>query len=177
VSQYVTNFFHGYVPSEMAKLIHSSRNIVDVQLRVARAEAIASLKKPKFANRGKRVWYRRESTIALDLLTELRDKIFASRRGQCIDRQQLTRLYKTHKVMPRATLSHLVSCESCLEQANSLLGLPPLHERNVIDVLGRTSDTGSGTFYSLGTTIMSAVISWPLLASFELLDYIIWPIS
>jgi hypothetical protein len=36
----------------------------------------------------------------------------------------------------RAVLSHLVSCPRCLDEANQLLGLPLLRERNPID-LGR----------------------------------------
>ena len=111
----ILRFFHGYVPSEVARLINSSRNIVDVQLRFARSEAIANLERPK-------VWIKRQSRHHLtknkvetgsDFLTQLRDLIFATRRGQCFDSQQLGKFYKSRKVLSRTTLSHLVSCREC----------------------------------------------------------------
>jgi RNA polymerase sigma factor (sigma-70 family) len=148
----ILRFFHGYVPSEVAKLIHSSRNIVDVQLRSARAEAIAcfgqsSSTTPESKNEPlphSRIGVR----IGGDLLTELRNEIFATRRGKCFDSDQLVRFYRTHRVMSRGTLSHLVSCPTCLDRANVLLGLPLLQERNAIDVLGRAQDAGNSAMYS-----------------------------
>jgi len=150
----ILRFFHGYVPSEVARLIHSSRNIVDVQLRSARAEAIACLGNPSSASvkRNSLLRLRPKSRIQLatDLLTELREVIFATRRGGCFNSQQLKEIYRTQKALNRATLSHLVSCPRCLDEANKLLGLSPLRERDAIDVLGRTSDNGGmNALYSL----------------------------
>lgn len=141
----ILRFFHGYVPSEVARLIHSSRNIVDVQLRSARSEAIACLGNPGSASADRNSLFRLRPKsriqLAPDLLTELREEIFATRRGRCFDSHQLKEIYRNHKALPRATLSHLVSCPRCLDEANRLLGLSPLRERDAIDVLGRTSDT------------------------------------
>lgn len=141
----ILRFFHGYVPSEIAKLINTSRNIVDVQLRSARSEAIASLGK-RHSSYGTNIGlpFRRlmktRVRLAPDLLTELREEIFTARRGECLESNQLKSIYRSHKTMPRATLSHMVSCQQCLDKANQLMGLPMLRERNAIDVLGRASD-------------------------------------
>ena len=157
----ILRFFHGYVPSEVAKLMHSSRNIVDVQLRSARAEAIAYLGKPRSAWREHKNSNDRAETTSMesdhDLLTELKNKIFATRRGRCLDSHQLTRVYTQQKAIPRATLSHLVSCRECLDKANRLLNLPLLRERNVLDVLGRTSETAANSIYSLVALSLSFV--------------------
>ncbi|MGH9941643.1 MAG: RNA polymerase sigma factor, partial [Pyrinomonadaceae bacterium] len=51
----ILRFFHGYFPSEVAKLIRGSRNTVDVLLNSARREAQIFLTKPArpaFAKRG-----------------------------------------------------------------------------------------------------------------------------
>lgn len=177
----ILRYFHGYVPSEMAKLINSSRNIVDVQLRSARAEAIACLETAKSGARENkerlsqtRLKSRFRSTS--DLLSELRDQIFATRRGRCFDSEQLTKLYRTHKVMPRTTLSHLVSCARCLDEANHLLDLAPLDERNVIDVLGRAGDSGANLVYTLTKLGVGLITSWHILTtSLDLfgIDYLI----
>ncbi|HKR14147.1 MAG TPA: sigma-70 family RNA polymerase sigma factor [Pyrinomonadaceae bacterium] len=169
----ILRFFHGYVPNEVAKLINSSRNIVDVQLRFARAEAIAYLGNPKSAsgkNRGARSETKSVET-GHDLLTELRNKIFATRRGQCFNSRQLSKFYNQGKALPRATLSHLVSCPECLDETNRLLNLPLLRERNVMDVLGRTSETLPGPIYTLVTLSLGFVsVSLSALSSFPLIE-------
>lgn len=139
----ILRFFHGYVPSEIAKLLHSSRNIVDVQLRSARYEVLACLLNTQSADENERPPVRSRNTGGLhpDLLTELRDTIFATRSGDCVGRHQLEKLYSKNSAVTRSTLNHLVSCPECLDTVNELLDLPPLSERNVMDVLGRTTDS------------------------------------
>jgi RNA polymerase sigma factor (sigma-70 family) len=163
----ILRFFHGYVPSELARLLHSSRNIVDVQISSARSEAIACLGNAHSATRPVEGFFRRQSNshphFASDLLTELREEIFATRRGECLDSQQLTRIYHTHKPMPRSTLSHMVSCPRCLDEANRILGLPPLRERNAIDVLGRSREVSAAKgLYRLLRFCMSFISGWTL---------------
>src|SRR5262249_35506363 len=109
---------------------------------------------------------------ASDLLTELRDHIFATRRGRCLAAEQLMKFYRTHKVMPRTTLSHLVSCPSCLDEANRLLELAPLHERNVIDVLGRASDTGANLMYTLVRLCLGVITSFHLLNALDFIGVV-----
>jgi RNA polymerase sigma factor (sigma-70 family) len=135
----ILRFFHGYFPTEVAKLLRSSRNIVDVQLKFARFEARACLANADSFGFFERdplspVAANKEFQTGRDLLTELRQEIFAARRGDCL---QLQRFYPAGEAeVSRAVLSHLVSCPQCLDEANRLLGLPLLDERNPID-LGR----------------------------------------
>ncbi len=135
----ILRFFHGYFPSEVAKLLNSSRNIVDVQLKSARIEARACLANATSlgflgGNSRARLPPNKQDQLAPDLLTELRQEIFATREGSCT---QLEQVYVTgEREMTRSALSHLVSCRRCLDEANRLLGLPLLRQRNPID-LGR----------------------------------------
>ncbi|MBA3356917.1 MAG: sigma-70 family RNA polymerase sigma factor [Pyrinomonadaceae bacterium] len=135
----ILRFFHGYFPSEVAKLLHSSRNIVDVQLKSARFEARAWLANSDSFEYSERNPLSRVAAIehfqsAPDLLSELRQEIFATRKGDCL---QLGLFYPAGETeLTRAVLSHLVSCPRCLDEANRLLGLPVLRERSPID-LGR----------------------------------------
>jgi RNA polymerase sigma factor (sigma-70 family) len=137
----ILRFFHGYFPSEIARLMHSTRNRVDVQLRVARSEAIACLRKasrrintaPPLSSSG-------AACVPPDILTELREKIFATTRGDCYLLDQLAKIFQARKAVSRGTLSHLVSCARCLDETNRLLGLPLLNQRDAIDVLRRETD-------------------------------------
>ena len=164
----ILRFFHGYVPSEIAKLINTSRNIVDVQLRLARSEALAHLENrnsslnPNKTTRLHRLMKVRMQ-LATDLFTELRQAIFRSRRGDCFEEQRLTNVYRTHKTLPRPMLSHLVSCPDCLDAANRLLDLPLLRDRNALDVIGRANETEMRVVYTL-TMRICAFVGGPLLS-------------
>jgi hypothetical protein len=70
---------------------------------------------------------------------ELREYIFSARRGDCVHTNDLRRIYSIRKAVPRTILSHLVSCQNCLEEANRLLGLASLQERNAIDHIGKSN--------------------------------------
>ena len=135
----ILRFFHGYFPSEVAKLLNSSRNIVDVQLKSARCEARASLAdSDSFACFGRTLLTHRppreQFQLAPDLLSELRREIFATRQGDCL---RLEHFYPAGETeVNRGVLSHLVSCARCLDEANRLLKLPLLGERNPIDLGG-----------------------------------------
>lgn len=140
----ILRFFHGYFPSEVAKLLHSARNIVDVQLKSARLEARACLNATSFEYFERTCFShipaRERFQPAPDLLSELRQEIFATRSGDCL---QLELFYPAGKTeVTRAVLSHLVSCSRCLDEANRLLGLPLLMERHPVDQ-GREKREGS----------------------------------
>jgi RNA polymerase sigma factor (sigma-70 family) len=164
----ILRFFHGYVPREVAKLTQSSRNIVDVQLNAARAEALACLAKPTPVGNSRKRSRNHGSPklrpqLTPDLLTELRQEIFATRRGQCLDANSLKNIYHSKKAVSRETLSHLVSCAQCLDAANALLGLALLRERNVIDVLGRETEavmSGMSTFRKQGIHFLTSCALW-----------------
>ena len=172
----ILRFFHGYVPSEIAKLLHSSRNIVDVQLRSARDEVIAHLADPKSADAPKSSAppysypSKRKSEVTPDLLAELREEIFATRKGGCLSLNQWKDAYRSHRAVTRSQLSHLVSCPHCLDQVNDLLALTPLGERNAIDALGRANNFNNNnptinSFAIRRVGLISAYSLWLLLSS------------
>lgn len=146
----ILRFFHGYYPSEIARVLRSSRNVVDTRLAAARSEAKLYLDaperlsfiKPAPAQEGVPVMTKTD-----DLLQELRHTVFRSRQGVCPSAQEWREIYQEEAVtaLSNAQLSHAVSCPACLEQINQLLDLPPLAERFPTDTLrpeANTSDPG-----------------------------------
>jgi RNA polymerase sigma factor (sigma-70 family) len=150
----ILRFFHSYYPSEIAQVLRTSRKAVDRYLLIARRESKLYLKDPnalRFTSENSptnisRLGYVRS---AGELLTELRNTIFAARKSECLNREELKRLYmaKTNESIDVSVLSHVVSCPNCLDTVNATLGLPLLRERSVDDRLGRDRDVppdGSG---------------------------------
>src|ERR1043165_4602269 len=66
-----------------------------------------------------------------DLMLELRQMIFNSRRGECLSPEELDDVYNGDNAdaLTTAKLAHIVSCCACLDAVNSLLGLPSLAQR------------------------------------------------
>ena len=150
----ILRFFHGYYPSEIARVMRSTRNAVDVRLRAARIEAKAYLE-----NSGSlaiidgstepvspKVFPARFARTAGDFLLELQQTVFDSRQGDCLDREGLKHLYEAGHQGPiaRKHLAHIVSCPVCLDTVNSLLGLPLLAERYPTDTMDKDNKKGGG---------------------------------
>lgn len=135
----ILRFFHGYYPSEAARVLRTSRPAVDVRLREARAEVRLFLESPERLGHFEGLEFETEAASDFgcqdDLLQELRQTVFRSRRGECIARASLVELYDPASALlpTQAQLAHVVSCASCLEEVNRLLGLAPLSERNPVD--------------------------------------------
>ena len=132
----ILRFFHDFFPTEIARILNSSRQCVDQWQKLARREAKGFMNKPgrlRFVN-GKapsaqgQVKYLRPDR---DLMAELRQMIFNSRNGECLTPQELQEAYLKDKADPLTTLklAHIVSCRVCLDAVNSLLGLPLLDQR------------------------------------------------
>jgi RNA polymerase sigma factor (sigma-70 family) len=147
----ILRFFHGYYPSEITKVIHGSRQAVDLRLLRARAEAKANLANPErlvFINQKSRLEIRgnllAQSTV--DLLAELRRMIFASCRGDCLSIEHLQSLYEPplEAPIPCETLAHIVSCQPCLDEVNRVCGLPSLSERDAVDTMGKDDSSKGG---------------------------------
>jgi DNA-directed RNA polymerase specialized sigma24 family protein len=152
----ILRFFHGYYPSEIARIILASRQVVDERLRVARAEAKLYLENPT------RLAFMKENDPKIgrpdagapatgDLLQELRRAVFQARTGDCFTPERLRELYRSPDKADGSSLdcerlAHLVSCPSCLDEVNRLLGLPPLAERYPTDMIGpdTTGPAGRG---------------------------------
>ncbi len=132
----ILRFFHDYYPSEIALILRSSRHCVDQWQRVARSE----LKLYLTERRGLRLMSTKLSPESSqtkvsgrdgDLIGELRQMIFNSRKGKCQQIEQLQEFYQSNntETLTTAKLAHIVSCRFCLDAVNRLLGLPLLSER------------------------------------------------
>lgn len=139
----ILRFFHGYYLNEVALILRSSRNVVDVRLRAARREAAAYLHSPAAVSLDSDKTVRRQLADNLfrsyqDTIDEFRQTIFAAREGVCLEGDALETAFQTaDSKANRERLAHLVSCASCLNKINSSLRLPPLSERHPLDTLGK----------------------------------------
>ena len=132
----ILRFFHDYNPSEIARILCNSRHCVDQWQRVARSE----LKLYMTERGGLRLMSaklspeQRQTKLSGwdgDLIGELRQMIFSSRKSECLPIKQLQEVYQSSNTEPLTTakLAHIVSCRLCLDAVNRLLGLPLLAER------------------------------------------------
>ena len=132
----ILRFFHDYFPTEIAGILNSSRHCVDQWQRLARREVKLFMEEPgrlRFVNDAtpviaNNVRYLRSDC---DLMLELRQMIFNSRRGECLSPEELDGLYNGDNAdaLTTARLAHIVSCRACLDAVNSLLGLSSLAQR------------------------------------------------
>jgi DNA-directed RNA polymerase specialized sigma24 family protein len=148
----ILRFFHGYYPEEIVQILRSPRHSIDNWLRLARSEAKASL------GNGSASQFRGAEAIptvfptgyarSLDtFLEELRQTIFLNCPGDCLSQEELRAIYSDARRIPIecSRLSHIVSCRSCIERVNALVGLPLLAERSATETLGRdTRKRGGG---------------------------------
>jgi RNA polymerase sigma factor (sigma-70 family) len=148
----ILRFMHGYYPGEIAQVSRSTREAVEERLRTARGEARQFLKDPSSLR-----FIKREAASAPtpaptgfaqtheELLADLRRRVFDSRRGECLTKETLSEIYDGGSRAPDcATLAHVVSCPRCIDEVNSLNGLPPLSERYPTDSLGVEPRSGKG---------------------------------
>ncbi len=151
----ILRFFHGYYPDEIARVVRSNRSAVEKRLKSARIEARAYLENAESLS----FIYEKTSKVHIqptlgsggdDLRFELRKQIFGSRQGDCRVETDLTDLYdadRSEDGLDRPTVAHIVSCQTCLEAVNALLGLESLATRYPQDTIGKDpgkKDGGSG---------------------------------
>jgi DNA-directed RNA polymerase specialized sigma24 family protein len=147
----ILRFFLGYYPSEIMRVLITSRDAVDKLTRIAQLEAKAFLNRPgtlKFMDQEPR---RRPSFSqylpdepALMFL-ELRKRLFSQPEGECMSIDYMAARYDGTSEQPLTTLevAHLASCRKCLEAANSMLNLPNLHQRFPTDTINPRYDDPS----------------------------------
>lgn len=132
----ILRFFLEYLPSEIASVLSSSRHCVDQWQRLARREAKVFLSEPnrlRFVD-GKTSavspWTRYPASDC-DLMLELRAMIFSSPQGACLSHEDLQAAYASGRTdaLSTAELGHVVTCKSCLDAVNAILGLPLLADR------------------------------------------------
>ena len=132
----ILRFFHEYFPTEIAGVLNSSRHCVDQWQRLVRREVKLFMNEPgrlSLLNGGKpadrqHIKYLRSDC---DLMLELRQIIFNSCRGDCLSPADLEEIYASGnaEALTTSKLAHIVSCPTCLDAVNGLLGLPLLAQR------------------------------------------------
>jgi len=132
----ILRFFHEYFPTEIAGVLNSSRHCVDQWQRLARREVKLFMNEPgrlSLLNAGKptarqQIKYLRSDC---DLMLELRQMIFNSCQCDCLSPAELEEIYASGnaEALTTARLAHIVSCPTCLDTVNALLGLPLLAQR------------------------------------------------
>ena len=135
-------YFHGYYPSEIAKIVNSNGLLVRQLLFDARKEVKRYLTN-SFEDKSAGIELPKElKKMSADIsdtqfLARLRQALFLHKNGHCISPAELKALYRDSKVLNGTVLAHVVHCAGCLDQINQLRGLPPLSERQAENGEGR----------------------------------------
>jgi len=132
----ILRFFLDYLPTEIASVLSSSRHCVDQWQRLARREVKLFMEEPgrlRFVNTAAAqasAWIDYPGSDC-DLMLAFRAMIFGSCHGSCLSKDQLSAAYATRSAESLSTtdLAHIVSCRSCLDAVNAILGLPLLAQR------------------------------------------------
>lgn len=126
----ILRFFHNYLPAEIAQLLCASRHNVDQWQNLARRELKQFLNSERGNLRLMNARKKPSRTFEGESIENLREIIFASRKGDCLFRSQLEAIYlDTAEQVTTAQVAHLVSCRTCLDETNQILHLPLLAER------------------------------------------------
>src|SRR5882762_3256703 len=126
-------YFHGYYPSEIAKVINGSALLVRRLLSDARKEVKELLTnsfgdKDAFSELPHDLKKIGSDISDPEFLRKLRQALFLPKNGCCIPSPELKALYHDSKVLNGKVLAHVVHCIDCLEQINQLRDLPSLSE-------------------------------------------------
>src|SRR5215212_4379734 len=132
----ILRFSHDYFPIEIAGILNTSRHCVDQWQRLARREVKVLMNKPGSLRFVKATAPTEQRPIRYlrsecDLMLALRQMIFTSCQGDCLSPHELKTIYSEGcaEALTTRKLAHIVSCASCLDAVNGLLGLPLLAER------------------------------------------------
>ncbi len=149
----ILRFFHGYYLNEIAQVLCSPMDSIYSFLKIARREVKLFLDDPdsmRFVVDAPAAEAADSERNPIRLLTELRNAVFNSRRGSCLEREGLESFYDAQAAAAPdcADVAHIVSCPVCLDEVNQMLDLPLLVERYPTDTLGQSDqprkDGGDG---------------------------------
>ena len=160
----ILRFFLEYSPSEIAEVLCTSRHCVDQWQRLARRELKVYLESPqrlRFVTTSKWDPLPAKPFVSHNWPNEFRRLVCSSRQGPCISPNELMRTYKADAAESLTTtrLAHIVSCDTCLDEVNRILGLPSLEHRLPKQSNERrppTSGSGSGGGSDEGPTDVSS---------------------
>jgi DNA-directed RNA polymerase specialized sigma24 family protein len=146
-SYFILRFFHGYHHQEIADLACLPITAVYNKIRVARAEVRTHLEEPvklRFTSRELPPtpvmhW---SPLSSIDLFKELRQTILSARTGACLPEVELIGFYASERSdsISCSFLSHIVSCERCLNVINRHMQRPTLKDREPLDDIDPSTD-------------------------------------
>jgi DNA-directed RNA polymerase specialized sigma24 family protein len=133
-------FFLGFFPGEIARILKCPLRGANDWLRIARREARDYVGDPARARAGLTAERPDENgghAHPPDPIDELRDMIWAARRGECPSAHLIARAYGSGATDPVRCrlLAHLVSCRDCLARVTALLGMRGPIDRDPHDML------------------------------------------
>jgi DNA-directed RNA polymerase specialized sigma24 family protein len=146
-SYFILHFFHDYSRSEIAELACLPIAAIYNKLKGARTEVKSHLKQS-----GKLGIVDRDSAPTahfswsllspVELFKELRNTILDARTGTCPDEEALVAHYRSSmpNPIPCSLLSHIVSCERCLDIIDRHFRRTMLKDREPLDGFGSSSD-------------------------------------
>jgi DNA-directed RNA polymerase specialized sigma24 family protein/predicted GNAT family N-acyltransferase len=142
-SYFILHFFHGYSRQETAELACLPIAAIYNKLKSARSEIRSHLEESgilSILNREVPPAAPRSWTLlsAPDLFKELRDAILGARLRACLPEQDLLAYYTNRQSdpVPCPLLSHIVSCERCLDLIDHHFRRPGLADREPLDSIG-----------------------------------------
>src|SRR5262249_54572763 len=139
ISVLVLRFIHGYYPNEVAQLTHRTRGAVDGFLKAARSALKLHLGdlRPYYFSGAHECFSSSVPHGSTDIFS-LQRIVFADPKGICLEPEHLRSIYSRRAAkITRRQLSHLVTCSTCLDEVNAILGISSLKNRSPIDVLGK----------------------------------------
>ncbi len=144
-------FFHGYYPSEIARILRTTPAAVDQWLRIARREVRLYLSDRESLNfigatEDIAISYPGTSSQTDDALAQLLAAIFSTPRTACLSKDDLRENFslRVSAALDNKILSHITTCAHCLDEVNRILHLPPLSERHPAERLGPDRDSNGG---------------------------------
>lgn len=140
----ILRFFLSYYPSEIVRILQTSRVAVENHLRSARIEARAYLRRPqslRFLGHDVTPTPAPQSLPDIPelLFLALRARLFENNTGECFCDEVIEARYSdpVYAPMEISELAHLVGCPRCLEKINQVLRLPRLATRFPSDAVDR----------------------------------------
>src|SRR5260370_30020484 len=121
----ILRFFHGYYPSDISLMLRTPGRAVRNWLMLARREARAYLEDPQHLNFMKeqkevevsQTSYKQKTS---DLVPEVRESIFRSRQGVCLNVKRIGEIYQATNApaIDSSIMSHVRSCPHCVDGRN-----------------------------------------------------------
>ncbi len=148
-SYFILHFFHGYSRREIAELACLPIAAIYNKLKAARTEVKSHLKqssKLRIVDRDSvpSAHFLWTLLSPIELFKELRNTILDARTGICLDEEALVAHYRASmpNPIPCLLLSHIVSCERCLDIIDRYFRRPALKDREPLDGFCSSSDAG-----------------------------------